>query len=117
MLIDETTNIIYHKEFDPPPQEKKLLERLKPVTEPTEEAIKNELKNYDIEFPKILIYISLFHNLKKITKINKNEVLGELDELLINAVKKFEDREIKDEIIDLNNFEQKKVKILNIIKN
>ena len=104
-LIDETTNIIYHKEFDPPPQEKKLLERLKPVTEPTEENIKNELKNYDIEFPKILSYISLFHNLKKITKTNKNEILGEIDELLLNAVKKFEDREIKDEIIDLNNFE------------
>ena len=104
-LIDETTNIIYHKEFDPPPQEKKLLERLKPVTEPSEETIKNELKNYDIEFPKILSYISLFHNLKKITKIKKNEVLEEIDEILLNTVKKFEDREIKDEINELNNFD------------
>ena len=105
-LIDETTNIIYHKEFDPPPQgDKKLLERLKPVTEPTEEHIKDELKKYDIEFPKILSYISLFHNLKKISKINKNEVFEEIDEILFNTVKKFEDREIKDEIVDLNNFD------------
>ena len=105
-LIDETTNIIYHKEFDPPPQgDKKLLERLKPVTEPTEESIKNELKKYDIEFPKILSYISLFHNMKKISKINKNEVLEEIDEMLLCIVKKFEDREIKDEIADLNNFD------------
>ena len=105
-LIDETTNIIYHKEFDPPPQgDKKLIERLKTVTEPTEENIKNELKKYDIEFPKILSYISLFHNLKKITKINKNEVFEEIDEILYNIVKKFEDREIKDEIGDLNNFD------------
>ena len=105
-LIDENTNIIYHKEFDPPPQgDKKLLERLKPVTEPTEEHIKNELKKYDIEFPKILSYISLFHNLKKISKINKNEVFEEIDEILFNTVKKFEDREIKDEIVDLNNFD------------
>ena len=105
-LIDENTNIIYHKEFDPPPQnDKKLLERLQPVTEPSIDNIKNELKKYDIEFPKILSYISLFHNLKKITKLNKNEVFEEIDEILLNAVKKFEDREIKDEIVDLNNFD------------
>ena len=105
-LIDETTNIIYHKDFNPPPQnDKKLMERLKPITEPTEEEIKNELKKYDIEFPKILGYISLFHNLKRISKINKNEILEEIDEVLLNAVKKFEDREIKDEIVALNNFD------------
>lgn len=105
-LIDETTNIIYHKEFNPPPQgDKKLLERLKPVNEPTEVDIKNELKKYDIEFPKILSYISLFHNLKKISKINKNDVFIEIDEILSNNVKKFEDREIKDEIAELNNFD------------
>ena len=105
-LIDENTNIIYHKEFNPPPTgDKKLLERLKPVTEPTEEEIKNELKRYDIEFPKNLSYISLFHNLKKISKINKNEVFKDIDEILTNAVKKFEDREIKDEIVALNNFD------------
>ena len=105
-LIDEATNIIYHKDFNPPPQgDKKIMERLKPVTEPTEEEIKNELKKYDIEFPKILGYISLFHNLKRISKTNKNEVFEEIDEILLNVVKKFEDREIKDEIVDLNNFD------------
>ena len=105
-LIDETTNIIYHKEFNPPPAgDKKLLERLKPVTEPSEEIIKEELKKYDIEFPKILSYLSLFHNLKKISKINQNEVMEDINEILSNAVKKFEDREIKDEIVSLNNFD------------
>ena len=105
-LIDETTNIIYHKDFNPPPQnDKKVMERLKPITEPTEEKIKNELKKYDIEFPKILGYISLFHNLKRISKINKNEIFEEIDEVLLNLVKKFEDREIKDEIVALNNFD------------
>jgi len=105
-LIDENTNIIYHKEFNPPPAgDKKLLERLKPVTEPSEEEIKNELKRYDIEFPKNLSYISLFHNLKKISKINKNEVFEDIDEILTSAVKKFEDRENKDEIVALNNFD------------
>ena len=105
-LIDENTNIIYHKEFNPPPAgDKKLLERLKPVTEPSEEDIKNELKKYDTEFPKILSYISLFHNLQKISKINKNEVFEDIDELLTNALKKFEDREIKDEIVALNTFD------------
>ena len=103
-LIDENTNIIYHKEFNPPPAgDKKLLERLKPVTEPSEEDIKNELKKYDIEFPKNLSYISLFHNLKKISKINKNEIFEDINEILTNAVKKFEDRENKDEIVALNN--------------
>jgi adenylate kinase family enzyme len=105
-LIDETTNIIYHKDFNPPPQnDKKIMERLKPVTEPTEEEIKNELKKYDIEFPKILGYISLFHNLKRISKVNKNEIFEEIDEILLNVVKKFEDREIKDEIVALNNYD------------
>ena len=105
-LIDETTNIIYHKEFNPPPAgDKKLLERLKPVTEPSEESIKEELKKYDIEFPIILSYLSLFHNLKKISKINQNEVMEDINEILSNAVKKFEDREIKDEIVSLNNFD------------
>ena len=105
-LIDETTNIIYHKEFNPPPAgDKKLLERLKPVTEPSEECIKEELQKYDIEFPKILSYLSLFHNLKKISKINQNEVLEDINEILSNAVKKFEDREFKDEIVSLNNFD------------
>ena len=105
-LIDENTNIIYHKEFNPPPAgDKKLLERLKPVTEPNEESIKEELKKYDIEFPKILSYLSLFHNLKKISKINQNEVMEDINEILSGAVKKFEDREIKDEIVSLNNFD------------
>ena len=43
--------------------------------------------------------------MKKISKINKNEVLEEIDEILLCIVKKFEDREIKDEIADLNNFD------------
>ena len=43
--------------------------------------------------------------MKKITKINQNEVMEDINEILSNAVKKFEDREIKDEIVSLNNFD------------
>ena len=105
-LLDPNTGIIYHTEFDPPPAgDKKLNDRLVNVTEPSEEFIKNELKKYDIEFPKILSYISLFHNLNKINVIDKNEIFNQIGEILSDNIKKFEERENKDYIGTLNNID------------
>ena len=100
--IDPNTNIIYHMEDNPPPpNDKKLNERLIDVTEPSNEEVKNKLKDYDIEFPKILSYINLFRNLKKINKINLEEIENEIENIMNDIMNHFEDRENKDWIGDI----------------
>ena len=100
--IDPNTNIIYHMEDNPPPpNDKKLNERLIDVTEPSNEEVKNKLKDYDIEFPKILSYINLFRNLKKINKNNLNDIQNDIEDIMTNIINHFEDRENKDWIGDI----------------
>ena len=102
--LDPNTGIIYHLEDNPPPEkDKKLNERLVDVTEPTVDYIKVELKNYDIIFPKILNFINLFKNLKKISIFDKNEILIEIENIFKELLNIFENDENKNVLNNNNN--------------
>ena len=105
-LIDPQTGIIYEMENNPPNQnDKKLIERLIPVTEPSPEQIKEEIKKYNLSIPKIIEFLSNFKNLHIISKNDKFEINKEIEnEIIINIIKKFEDRENKDKMGDLIKF-------------
>ena len=101
-MIDPQTGIIYQTENNPPPQnDKKLNDRLIPITEPSPEKLKDEIKQYNLENPKIIEFLNNFKNLVIINKIDKNEINKDIENEIINSIKKFEDRENKDIIDDL----------------
>jgi hypothetical protein len=92
-MIDETTGIIYHNIYNPPEEkDKKLMERLKPVTEPTEEFLKKEVKDYFFDIINIKDFIELFRNVYDILDIkDKNEQNQTLiDNVLINIIDEYE---------------------------
>ena len=83
-MIDETTGIIYHNEYNPPDEkDKKLIERLKPILEPSDEDLKKEIKKYFLDLIGIKKYIELFKNIYEVKDIkDKNEE----NETIINNV-------------------------------
>ena len=94
-MIDETTGIIYHNIYNPPEEkDKKLMERLKPVTEPTEENLKNEVKNYFLDIISIKDFIELFRNTYDLVDLkDKNEESQNLiDEVLVNIIDEYENK-------------------------
>ena len=96
-LLDPQTGIIYQNDNNPPPQnDKKLNERLIPITEPTPEQLKEEIKIYNLEIPKIIEFLNNFKNLIIINKTDKIEISKCIENEIILSIKKFEDREIKD---------------------
>ena len=74
-MIDETTGIIYHNEYNPPDEkDKKLIERLKPLTEPSDEEISKEIKKYYFDLIEIKEFIDLFKNIFQVQDLkDKNE--------------------------------------------
>ena len=104
-MLDPQTGIIYHTENNPPPpNDKKLNERLIPITEPTPEQLKEEIKTYNLEMPKIIEFLNTFKNFFIINKNDVNEINKDIENELTNSITKFEDRENKDVIVgDLMN--------------
>ena len=101
-MLDPQTGIIYQIDNDPPPpNDKKLNERLVPVTEPTPDQLKEEIKLYNLEIPKIIEFLNNFKNLDIINKNDKTEINKDIENEIVNSIKKFEDRENKDIIGDL----------------
>ena len=96
-MIDETTGIIYHSVYNPPEEkDKKLMERLKPVTEPTEENLKNEVKNYFFDIINIKDFIELFRNIYDVVDLkDKNEeVQNIINEVLVNIIDEYENKHL-----------------------
>ena len=94
-MIDETTGIIYHNIYNPPEEkDKKLMERLKPITEPTNENLKNEIKNYFLDIITIKDFIELFGNIYEVIDLkDKNEETQKIkDEVLVNIVDEYENK-------------------------
>ena len=94
-MIDETTGIIYHNIYNPPEEkDKKLMERLKPVTEPTNDDLKNEIKEYFLEIINIKDFIELFRNLYDVVdlKDKKEESQNIIDEVLVNIIDEYENK-------------------------
>ena len=101
-LMDPNTGIIYHKEYSPPNQsDKKLNERLIEITEPSDDKIEELISHFYSEFPNILYFIYLFNNFYRIDLENKDEIFKKIEEIIIDEIKKFEERENKDIMGDL----------------
>ena len=94
-MIDETTGIIYHSIYNPPEEkDKKLMERLKPVTEPTNENLKEEIRNYFLEIIDIKDFIELFRNIYDVVdlKDKKEEMQNIIDEVLVIIIDEYENK-------------------------
>ena len=101
-MLDPQTGIIYKMEENPPPpNDKKINERLVPITEPSPEQLKEEIKMYNLEIPKIIEFLNNFKNLSIINKSDINEINQDIENEIIGSITKFEDRENKDIIGDL----------------
>ena len=104
---DPNTGIIYHSEYFPPnPDDKKLNERLIELKEPNEDKIKELLKQFYLEYPKVLYQINLFNNYYRVDALEKNEVFEIIEKYILNEFKKFEEEENNDiigNLIDENN--------------
>ena len=107
-MIDPVTEIIYHMEYNkPPPDDKKILERLQSIAAPSENEINEKYSNFIIENQKMLKFIRNFKNLKEISgNSEKSEINQQLEEIIINIVKKVEDRENEDIIGEIDEFEE-----------
>ena len=101
---DPKTDIIYHMEYSPPNlTDKKLKERLIPITEPNDDKIKDLINQFYSEYPKILYFINLFKNLHIIDIENKEEIFKNIENIVLVEIKKFEERESKDILGNLLN--------------
>ena len=93
---DPKTDIIYHLEYSPPnPKDKKLNERLIPLTEPNDEKIKELISNFYTEYPKILYFLYLFNNLYRIDIEDKDEIFKKIENIIFKEIKEYEERENK----------------------
>ena len=93
---DPKTDIIYHLEYSPPnPKDKKLNERLIPLTEPNDEKIKELISNFYTEYPKILYFLYLFNNLYRIDIEDKDEIFKKIENIIFKEIKENEERENK----------------------
>ena len=101
-LKDPNTGIIYHKEYAPPnPADKKLNERLIEIKEPNDEEIRDLISQFYLEYPKILYFIHLFNNLYRIDDVKKEDIFKKIEEIILEEINKFEERENKDIIRNL----------------
>ena len=91
--LDPHTNIIYHLEDNPPPEnDKKLNERLVDITEPSEDIVKSQIKEYYQSFSLIKSFMELFKNTYTIRESNKEEIINEIKDTVINKIlSKFEE--------------------------
>ena len=106
-LLDETTGIIYHSEYNPPDEkDKKLMERLKPLTEPKDEVITEEIKKYYSDLINIKEFIDLFKNVYQIQDLkDKNEENQNIIKDVINTVME----EYENKYLNINTNVNKKV--------
>ena len=100
-LYDKETDTIYHKIYNPPnDKDKKLMQRLEPMTEPTEEKILSEIKNYCLNLIDIKDFLDLFKNCYEVMDLkDKNE---EMQNITTNALEKSIE-EYENKFIDKNN--------------
>ena len=74
-LFDETTGVMYHTTYNPPDEkDKKLMERLKPITEPSDEEIKNEINKFYSNLYDIKRFIDLFKNVYQINDLKDKNI-------------------------------------------
>ena len=87
-LLDENTGIIYHSEYNPPDEkDKKLMERLKPITEPNDEEILEEIKKYYLDLIKVKGFVELFKNVYQVPDLkDKNEENQNIINNVLNSV-------------------------------
>ena len=93
--MDETTGIIYHSEYNPPDEkDKKLIERLKPLTEPKDEEITKEIKKYYLELINIKGFIDLFKNIYQVSDLkDKNEENQNIiSDVLITTMEEYDNK-------------------------
>lgn len=90
--LDPNTNIIYHMEDNPPPEnDKKLNERLIELTEPTEEKVKEESKYYDENYSQMKSFLDLFKNVYIVKNNIPSEIVKDInDNIIVKVVAKFE---------------------------
>ena len=117
-FIDPNTNIIYHKEYNPPnPNDKKLNERLIELKEPSEKQIKELILQFYQEYPKILYILSIFNNYYKIEEIEKNKVFEKIENNILIELKKYEEGENNDIIGNLDSqINEEKNEIIRYLK-
>ena len=94
-MLDETTGIIYHPEYNPPDEkDKKLIERLKPITEPNDEDTISEIKKYYSDLINIKGFIELFKNVYQVKDLkDKNEENQNIiNEVLSSVLDEYENK-------------------------
>ena len=100
-LLDPTTNIMYHTKFNPPPpDDKKLNERLVKVDGPDENEINEILNKFDNEIPIILNTLRIFNNTKKIIETNQEEIFEKLENIIIYNDEKKSENEGDNHIVE-----------------
>ena len=117
-FIDPNTNIIYHKEYNPPnPNDKKLNERLIELKEPSEKQIKELILQFYQEYPKILYILNIFNNYYKIEEIEKDKVFEKIENNILIELKKYEEGENNDIIGNLDSqINEEKNEIIRYLK-
>ena len=88
-------------------QKKKKEKKEEEWEEPDLEKLKEDLKNYNEEIPKIFDFLGNFKNLKIINEKDKNEINNIIQNELINTVKIFEDK------VDNNNNINNNISLVN----
>ena len=92
--LDPHTNIIYHMEDNPPPEDKKIKERLVDVNEPSIDDIKSNIHNYDMNINQIKEFTGLFKcNITINETSNPNDMYNDIkSNVIIKLLEKYEDK-------------------------
>ena len=96
-LLDETTGVVYHNIYNPPDEkDKKLMERLKPIKEPSDEEIKNEINNFYFNLNDIKRFIELFKNVYQINDLNDKNIENQniINDVLMKTMDEFDNKYI-----------------------
>ena len=106
-LFDETTGVVYHTTYNPPDEkDKKLMERLKPITEPSDEEIKNEINKFYSNLYDIKRFIDLFKNVYQINDLKDKNMENQnlINDVLIKIMEEYNNK-----YINTNSTNNKKV--------
>ena len=96
-LLDEATGVVYHNIYNPPDEkDKKLMERLKPIKEPSDEEIKNEINNFYFNLNDIKRFIELFKNVYQINDLKDKNIENQniINDVLMKTMDEFDNKYI-----------------------